>query len=378
MTKNEIVGRLKDGGLDASSTNRNAAVYVADAMAGRAVPGWFAYRIVCDSEDTERRARAILSRWYDIDVNGNGVWRLKSKNLVPMMAIKRGGGPTPPTPAEGLMYFEAVEANSTVSLISTLATAPNLEYSTDGATWQEWQHTTQDMGGMSMHTFDTLTLTAVGDRVYLRGNNPNGFLDIDNLELSLFSMTGKIAAGDNAQTLVDGNTPTLVAKTMPMFSDYLMTHQPSDVLISAPALPATTLAEGCYYGMFSGCTALTQAPDLPATTLAEGCYYGMFRDCTALTQAPALPATTLPMWCYAYMFSGCTALTQAPDLPATTLAEECYGSMFSDCTFAMSSDGTTFNFVFGATPPVTVGEVTYSTYYDFADWMGNTTGFTTP
>lgn len=88
MTKNEIVGRLKDGGLDASSTNRSAAVYVTDARSGRAEAGWFAYRIVCNNEETERRARAILSRWYDIEASGD-VWRLKSKNRIPLMAIKR-------------------------------------------------------------------------------------------------------------------------------------------------------------------------------------------------------------------------------------------------------------------------------------------------
>ena len=88
MTKNEITGRLKDGGLDASSINRSAAVYVTDARSGRADAGWFAYRIICDSEETERRARAILSRWYDIEASGD-VWRLKSKNRIPLMAIKK-------------------------------------------------------------------------------------------------------------------------------------------------------------------------------------------------------------------------------------------------------------------------------------------------
>lgn len=32
--------------------------------------------------------------------------------------------------------------------------------------------------------------------------------------------------------------------------------------------------------MFSGCTGLQTAPDLPATTLARGCYYSMFNGCT--------------------------------------------------------------------------------------------------
>lgn len=88
MTKNEIVGRLKDGGLDASSTNRSAAVYVTDARSGRAEAGWFAYRIFCNSEEEERMAKAVLSRWYDIEAVGD-VWRLKLKNRILLMAIKR-------------------------------------------------------------------------------------------------------------------------------------------------------------------------------------------------------------------------------------------------------------------------------------------------
>ena len=33
------------------------------------------------------------------------------------------------------------------------------------------------------------------------------------------------------------------------------------------------IANNCYNSMFSGCTSLTQAPALPATTLADFCYY---------------------------------------------------------------------------------------------------------
>jgi hypothetical protein len=34
--------------------------------------------------------------------------------------------------------------------------------------------------------------------------------------------------------------------------------------------------------MFEGCRSLTQAPELPATTLANFCYYHMFYGCTNL------------------------------------------------------------------------------------------------
>ena len=92
------------------------------------------------------------------------------------------------------------------------------------------------------------------------------------------------------------------------------------------------MAENCFYGMFEGCTGLTQAPELPATTLAFQCYFDMFRDCTSLTKAPALPATTLVTSCYCAMFSGCTSLKEVPELPATTLTDSCYNAMFYGCT----------------------------------------------
>ena len=60
--------------------------------------------------------------------------------------------------------------------------------------------------------------------------------------------------------------------------------------------------------MLNGCTSLTTAPALPATTLAENCYGSMFNGCTSLTTAPALSATTLANNCYDSMFNGCTSL----------------------------------------------------------------------
>ena len=71
---------------------------------------------------------------------------------------------------------------------------------------------------------------------------------------------------------------------------------------------------------------------LPAITLVDNCYDGMFQGCTSLVTAPELPSTTLPYYCYAYMFEGCTSLVNAPELPATTLVDSCYQSMFEGCT----------------------------------------------
>ena len=119
---------------------------------------------------------------------------------------------------------------------------------------------------------------------------------------------------------------------------YFMMFGGCTSLATAPELPATDLANYCYDSMFRGCTSLATAPELPATKLAYGCYYLMFSDCSALTTAPEeLPATELANACYINMFSGCTSLTSAPQLPATTLAYNCYMNMFDGCTSLASA-----------------------------------------
>ena len=110
-------------------------------------------------------------------------------------------------------------------------------------------------------------------------------------------------------------------------NDKLKSH-PTEKLVIRP----TTVGDGCFTNMFSGCTALERAPSLPATTLAPNCYEGMFYGCTALTQATALPAITLADFCYMGMFAGCTALQNPPAISATTLAMSSCMNMFSDCT----------------------------------------------
>ena len=76
--------------------------------------------------------------------------------------------------------------------------------------------------------------------------------------------------------------------------------------------------------MFDGCTSLINAPELPATTLADDCYYNMFLGCTSLKTAPILPAKTLEQECYERMFKGCTSLNYIKML-ATNIS----GNMYS-------------------------------------------------
>ena len=54
------------------------------------------------------------------------------------------------------------------------------------------------------------------------------------------------------------------------------------------------VTEECYYGMFDGCTSLTQAPNLLATTLVEYCYSTMFNGCENLSTVNLYYAGSAP------------------------------------------------------------------------------------
>lgn len=110
----------------------------------------------------------------------------------------------------------------------------------------------------------------------------------------------------------------------------------------APELPAMDIKANGYQEMFTGCTSLSEAPDLPATTINGSSYRSMFgaakvnnvdySGCTSMETGPlSLPATTMSNNCYQGMFKGCTLLVAAPRIDATTLADYCFQEMFSGC-----------------------------------------------
>ena len=178
---------------------------------------------------------------------------------------------------------------------------------------------------------EEVTFGGTNGTLRLRGTNTNGTASAWSgySTITFTDKTVKVACTGDIRTLLDWRIYSTVNTQNAKFS-YLFYD--CSVLTSAPELPATKLAEDCYYQMFSGCTNLTAAPELPATTLENSCYREMFWSCTNLASAPELPATILANYCYFGMFEKCTNLTSAPELPATVLAEACYGSMFSDCT----------------------------------------------
>ena len=142
----------------------------------------------------------------------------------------------------------------------------------------------------------------------LRGTNHNGTAK-DETNYSTINFTDEtvnVACTGDIRTLLDWKNYNIVKTDNARFCSLFET---CSVLTSAPELPATKLADCCYYYMFWRCTNLTSAPVLPATTLAQECYSNMFADCTNLTSAPELPATKLAVHCYYSMFSNCPKLS---------------------------------------------------------------------
>ena len=173
------------------------------------------------------------------------------------------------------------------------------------------------------------TVTA-GNKIMWKGEmTPQEYVGIGT-----FSATGNFDVQGNVMSLLYGDNykgqTDLTGKAYAFYR--LFSGNKKIINAENLSLPATTLAERCYYNMFEGCLSLVTAPELPATTLADSCYGGMFSICTSLTTAPELPATTLTQSCYTNMFYGCTALTTAPDLPALTLVNYCYYNMFNGCS----------------------------------------------
>ncbi|MBQ7182084.1 MAG: hypothetical protein IJR87_12455, partial [Bacteroidaceae bacterium] len=258
-----------------------------------------------------------------------------------------------------------------------------LGYGTDPSVMNAIEYQKND-GAWTTYTWGDAIPVVANDKVAFRGNNAKYYGNGSPSFNSYITSTADVYVYGNIMSLIssdgfaslttltgDWNFAYLFAQPRASWGDPVIdvttikSHPTKDIV-----LPATTLTNYCYFGMFEGCKDITRAPALPATTMKNGCYAEMFRssglvtapelpctvfdpyyfdesgehgsidcymqmfqDCTNLTTAPAiLPATRLTHGVYQYMFQGCTSLTTAPVLPATKLAAQAYCNMFEGCT----------------------------------------------
>ena len=239
--------------------------------------------------------------------------------------FKRGFQNGAASPLQKPLTFNIISGGTINWTASSSSNTITIEYKLNGG---KWASITSNTGASA----PTITVNT-GDKIQFRGSNT-----AYGTSASSYSTFGN----STAEFKVEGNimsliNPTDFATVTALQSNYTFNGLFNNCkgLTSAEnlVLPATTLADSCYYNMFYGCSSLTTAPkELPADTLTTNCYVQMFQGCTSLTKVPKLPATTLATYCYRYMFGGCTSLTTAPELPATTLANNCYYQMFYKCS----------------------------------------------
>ena len=239
--------------------------------------------------------------------------------------FKRGFQNGAASPIQKPLTFNIISGGTINWTASSSSNTITIEYKLNGG---KWASITSNTGASA----PSITVNT-GDKIQFRGSNTSYGTSASSYS-TFGNSTAEFKVEGNIMSLIN---PTNFATATTLGSKYTFNglFNGCTGLTSAEnlVLPATTLADSCYYNMFYGCSSLVTAPkELPADTLTTNCYVQMFCNCTSLTKVPKLPATTLATYCYRYMFGGCTSLTTAPELPATTLANNCYYQMFYKCS----------------------------------------------
>lgn len=252
-----------------------------------------------------------------------------------------------------LEYFtiESLADNNTVKfIVGSGASTPNnfaIDYSTDGgSTWNTIQ------SGQSRGSVVSIDTINSGDTMLLR-STANTWGASYSAHSSVICSENYAVYG-NAMSLLFGenfvNQINLSSKGTFTLAGLFWANQnktgsettsstTNTTLISAEnlVLPATTLKNECYNGMFRGCVNLKYSPkELPALTLLTGVYSSMFDECHNLETTPDIMATGLTnntnQQCRR-MFriqntSVTPKLTTAPTLRIGALMAQTYQEMF--------------------------------------------------
>lgn len=190
-------------------------------------------------------------------------------------------------------YFtiESLEDNNIIQIKNVGVASDTLYYSTNsGETWNIFYNskgTTKDITTLNTEEKVIIKCNAVNNRLATAWNNYNSFRGSKKFK-------------------VYGNSMSL------LWGDNFITH---------PEFKTSSTHNLC--GLFYESTNLIDASDLilPALTLMESCYNGMFRGCSNLVNGPKLlPALDVPKDGYSSMFEGCVKLIEGPEIDAITVS----------------------------------------------------------
>ena len=206
----------------------------------------------------------------------------------------RMGKNEPYTPQQNYLTLQALNSGTTITFDNKASN--EVQYKVNKGDWTVLA--AADKSG-------TTTSLNAGDKVYLRGTNA----------------TYTIQGTDDPET---PDTPSGISCSGPcyVYGNFMS-------LIGGDNFAATTTLTGysALSNLFDGNVNIRNHPykdmELPATTLTDYCYYGMFCNCTGLGRSPVMAAAAAGTYSYSYnyykdMFNGCSGLYYVT----------CYSSMY--------------------------------------------------
>lgn len=248
------------------------------------IPGATAPFLTLEVEDGTSKTTETLTTTTTFAAGNSYTYQLKvGKNKISVLGITvadwdNTGIITEGSKAEQIIPYVTFKAEAEQKFKMTTSgdySISNLQYSVNNGEWKTVVANTEVPFG--------------GDKgdLRLRGTNTNGTADGSTLfsTITFTDETVNVACTGDIRTLLDWRNYNKVETGQARFCG-LFFH--CSVLTSAPELPATKLADYCYYSMFSYCTNLVSAPELPATKLADFCYYLMFNNCKKLSTVTML------------------------------------------------------------------------------------------
>ena len=242
------------------------------------------------------------SSWYAAN---SLTYKVIVQKAVSAVALKNADKSTP------LTLVADEDGKITVYFNGGITLANDIKYTVNGGTEQTIAKNTEG-------SYDIVLKK--GDMVQLYSNNT--------------SLGGGSVAGARGYTraVAEGSKHINIRPSMKteIFGNVMSLLKGKDNLESATAIESPN----AFYGLFSGADKLVNSDDrelvLPATTLKEGCYDNMFSGCKGIEKAPELPAPTLVKDCYSGMFSGCSKLSEVKCLATDVSADGCVKDWLAD------------------------------------------------
>ena len=201
----------------------------------------------------------------------------------------------------------------------------DLLYSLDGETWSTIR-VTGTTTFATINTGDKILFKCSTDRMAKAWDTYNYFNP--SKQFKVYGNVMSLLNGDNFISNSEFDSGTI---------NHLAGLLRTTTLIDASnlILPALTLYESTYNGMFRGATALQHGPQMLATTPGKESCSSMFEGCINLEEPITINFTTLAEKCCSRMFLmdrnnriTTPKMTKSPILRCQTAAQDCYSEMF--------------------------------------------------